>query len=302
MQPTLVILAAGMGSRFGGNKQIENLGPSGETIMDYSVYDAIKAGFGKVVFVIKDSFRENFVGIFNTARFNNLIKVEYAFQEVDKIPAGFSLPTDRTKPWGTHHALMMAKELISEPFGSINADDFYGRDAFLVIGNYLSSLSGKTNHYCVMGYNIIQTLVNSGGTSRAECIADNDDFLVFIEERTGVQSINGIITGLNINKNLIEMDENTIVSMNFWGFTPDYFHYGLEHFKQFLSTNLHSTSAEILIQSVVNDLIKENIVKVRLLNSNDEWFGLTYQKDKAFVVEKLNKLINQGVYPVQLWS
>lgn len=302
MQPTLVILAAGLGSRFGGNKQIENIGPSGETIMDYSVYDAIKAGFGKVIFIIKDSYKEDFLTVFNAARFNNLIKVDYAFQEVDKIPSGFLLPANRIKPWGTHHALMMAKELISEPFASINADDFYGREAFMFMGIYLTSLSVETNHYCVMGYKIIQTLVDSGGTSRAECISDAYSFLVFIEERTEVQSINGKITGLNMNKELIEINKNTVVSMNFWGFTPDYFNYGDEYLRKFLSTNLHSQSAEILIQSVVNDLIKENRVKVRLLNSNAEWFGLTYQKDKDFVAEKLKKLIDKGVYPAQLWS
>ncbi len=302
MQPTLIILAAGMGSRFGGNKQIEKLGPSGETIMDYSVYDAIKAGFGKVVFVIKNSFKEEFTAAFNTSRFNNLIKVEYVYQEFDKLPAGYSLPANRTKPWGTNHALMMAQQVVNEPFASINADDFYGREAYLGVAEYLKTVADKENQYCMMGYDIVNTLVESGGTSRAECILDTENNLTFVEERTEVQAVEGIIKGLDMNKNPVEMKNNTIVSMNIWGFTPDYFKYCNEYFKQFLDDNINNPSAEFLIPAVVNDLIKKQQIKVKVLNSHAEWFGVTYQKDKAFVSDKLMKLITKGVYPMQLWK
>ena len=302
MQPTLVILAAGMGSRFGGNKQIEKLGPSGETIMDYSVYDAIKAGFGKVVFVIKNSFKEEFTATFNAARFNNRIKVEYVYQELNKLPESYTPPPDRTKPYGTNHALMMAQEVVNEPFASINADDFYGMEAFAGVGEYLKAIAGKENQYCMMGYDIVNTLVESGGTSRAECMMDKDNNLTFVEERYEVQAVNGVVKALDKDNNPIEINKDSTVSMNFWGFTPDYFKYSNDYFIKFLNDNLNSTKAEFLIPTVVNDLIKKQIIKVKVLNSHSEWFGVTYQKDKAFVVDKLMKLINKGVYPMQLWE
>ncbi|MCX6230714.1 MAG: nucleotidyltransferase [Bacteroidetes bacterium] len=302
MLPTLVILAAGMGSRFGGNKQIERLGPSGETIMDYSVFDAIRAGFTKVVFVIKESFKEDFIVTFNTKRYNHNIQVEYAFQEIDNIPAGYSVPLNRTKPWGTNHALMMADSLVKAPFAVINADDFYGRTSFETVADFLKSNQYKSYEYCVIGFDILNTLVESGGTSRAECITDHDNNLVFIEERTEVQSINGIIKGLDMNKNAVEMNENTIVSMNFWGFTPDYFQYSKQHFNTFLDNNIDNPVAEFMIPSVVNELIKKMTVNVKVLNSHAEWFGVTYQNDKAFVQEKLMHLIKKGEYPIDLWS
>ncbi len=302
MQPSLVILAAGLGSRFGGNKQIEQIGPSGECIMDYSVYDAIKAGFAKVVFVINESFKDDFIKSFNSARFNNLIKVEYAFQDINKLPTEFLLPESRIKPWGTNHALLMAQKIVKEPFASINADDFYGRQAFMGVASFLKSNYHNENQYCVMGYDISKTLVDSGGTSRAECIIDKDNYLSFIEERTEVQYIDNRIIGLDLNKEQIEMDKNTIVSMNFWGFTPDYFKHSNHYFKEFLTKNINNPSAEFLIPAVVNDLIKKNEIKVKVLNSHSEWFGVTYKKDKAFVSEKLMNLINKGIYPVKLWS
>jgi len=302
MKPTLVILAAGLGSRFGGNKQIAKIGPSGECIMDYSVYDAIKAGFGKVVFVIKKSFKEEFTTAFNTSRFNNLIKVEYVYQELDTLPGEYSLPLNRTKPWGTNHALMMAQDIVKEPFASINADDFYGREAYLGVAGYLKTIEGKENQYCMMGYDIVNTLVESGGTSRAECMMDKEDYLSFVEERTEVQSVNGIIKGLDMKNNMVEMTKNTIVSMNFWGFTPDYFMHSNRCFEQFLTNNINSPNAEFLIPEVVNGLIKNLQIKVKVLNSEAVWFGLTYQNDKFLVQEKLMRLINKGVYPMQLWN
>lgn len=301
MQPTLVILAAGMGSRFGGNKQIEQIGPSGECIMDYSVYDAIKAGFAKVVFVIKENFKESFISSFNTSRFNNLIQVEYVYQDVNKLPAEFSLPEFRTKPWGTNHALMMALDIVKEPFASINADDFYGRQAFMGVAEFLKSNYTNENHYCVMGYDISKTLVESGGTSRAECIIDKDNYLTFVEERTEVKASNGIIKGLDIHKEIVEINKNAIVSMNFWGFTPDYFKHSNFYFKEFLTKNINNPSAEFLIPAVVNDLIKKNKLKVKVLNSHSEWFGITFKEDKFFVAEKLINLVNKGIYPAKLW-
>jgi UTP-glucose-1-phosphate uridylyltransferase len=302
MQPTLVILAAGQGSRFGGNKQIASIGPSGECIMDYSVYDAIKAGFGKVVFVIKESFKCDFIANFNTARFNHLIQVEYAYQELNNLFPGFMLPLNRTKPWGTCHALMMAQDIVKEPFASINADDFYGREAFMGMAEFLKSVAHKENQYCVMGYNIVNTLVESGGTSRAECMMDKENYLSFVEERTEVQSVNGIIKGLDINKNHVEMSKSTIVSMNFWGFTPDYFMNCNRYFEQFLTNNINSPNAEFLIPAVVNDLINKQEIKVKVINSQTEWFGLTYQTDKALVQKKLKELILKGIYPHKLWN
>jgi UTP-glucose-1-phosphate uridylyltransferase len=301
MQLTLVILAAGMGSRFGGNKQIEKLGPSGECIMDYSVYDAIRAGFDKVVFVIKKGFKDDFISTFNAARFRHQIQVEYVFQEIDNIPAGFTLPQNRSKPWGTNHALMMAENAVKEPFAVINADDFYGRTSFETVAAFLKSYQLE-HEYCVIGFDILNTLVESGGTSRAECITDKDNNLVFIEERTEVQSINGIIKGLDPDKNIIEMNKNTIVSMNFWGFTPDFFNYSNQYFNTFLEKYIDNTTAEFMIPSVINELIKNKTVNVKVLNSHAEWFGVTYQQDKIFVQEKIMKMIQQGEYPLNLWS
>ncbi|MEI6695612.1 MAG: NTP transferase domain-containing protein [Bacteroidota bacterium] len=302
MQPTLVILAAGLGTRFGGNKQIASIGPSGECIMDYSVYDAIQAGFDKVVFVINESFKDDFMADFNAARFNHLIQVAYVCQELNKIPDGFSVPSVRIKPWGTNHALMMAAEVVASPFAVINADDFYGRDSFVKISNYLQSVAGKEHQYCMIGYDIVNTLVESGGTSRAECIMDKNNSLIFVEERTDVQSTNGKITGYNVKHEVVEMSKNTIVSMNCWGFTPDYFKYCKQYFEQFLSDSISSPAAEFLIPAVVNDLIVKQTVTVKVFHSDAEWFGLTYMNDKSLVIGKLTKLIQSGVYPLKLWS
>ena len=301
MYPTLVILAAGMGSRFGGNKQIEKLGPSCETIMDYSVFDAIRAGFGKVVFVIKNSFKDDFVNIFNKERFCNLIEVEYVFQETEYIPDKFSSLKNRNKPWGTAHALLMAESVINEPFASINADDFYGHEAFESVYNFLYNHQISVNQYCVMGYDIEKTLVKTGGTSRAECIKDEYDNLTFVEERLDVQSINGIIKGIDNQNNPVIFKPDSLVSMNFWGFTPDIFSHLHNYFNMFLNDCNDMRNAEFLIPWVINNLIKNQISTVKVLNSGSDWFGLTYQKDIDWVKRKILLKIQQGKYPEKLW-
>ena len=235
VKPTLLVLAAGMGSRYGSLKQMDGVGPNNEAIIDYSIYDAIRAGFGKVVFVIRHSFAEAFTDIFNKERFGGKIEVEYVYQELDYLPEGFTLPEGREKPWGTNHALLMAKDAIKEPFAVINADDFYGADAYKVIGEYLSQLGDESNHYCMVGYEVNKTLSENGTVSRGVCSINEEGFLTSIVERTKIErNAEGTIVFHDLGEDEA-LEENTPVSMNLFGFTPDYFAYSEEYFKTFLS-------------------------------------------------------------------
>jgi dTDP-glucose pyrophosphorylase len=301
MKPTLFILAAGMGSRYGGLKQLDGLGPNGETIMDYSVYDAIRAGFGKIVFVIRESFLDDFrQNIFT--KYEHLQPGEFVFQELDRLPKGFALNPDRGKPWGTNHALMMAKEVINEPFAVINADDFYGRESFQVLADFLRTLAGKQNIYSMVGYRVGNTLSESGSVARGVCSTDAEGFLTSVVERTYIiRDTDGQIKYKDENGHLVAIDENTPVSMNMWGFTPEYFNYSEEHFVDFLLHNQDNLKAEFYIPSVVNDLIVDGVARVKVLDTTSKWFGVTYAEDRASVVAKIQELVIQGEYPAKLF-
>lgn len=300
-KPTLLILAAGMGSRYGSLKQMDGLGPGGETIMDYSVFDAMRAGFGKVVFVIRNSFAEDFKAVFSKERYQGKIEVEYVMQELDKIPSDFKLNPERTKPWGTNHAVMMAAGVIQEPFAVINADDYYGRHAFAVLGEFLTSVSGKQNDYCMVGYQLGKTLSELGAVSRGVCSADANGYLTTVVERTHIERIDGTIKYKDENGNMVAVDDKAIVSMNMWGFTPDYFAHSDVMFADFLHAKGDDPKSEFFIPLVVNNLVASKTAKLKVLTTDSEWFGVTYQGDRPKVVEKLNTLIAKGEYPQKLW-
>jgi len=301
-RPTLLILAAGMGSRYGSLKQMDGLGPGGETIMDYSIYDAIRAGFGKVVFVIRNSFADDFKAIFSAQRYQGKIAVEYVMQELDKVPPWFTLGVERTKPWGTNHAIMMAAEVIKEPFAVVNADDFYGRSAFQALSAFLNGVTGKQNEYCMVGYELGKTLSELGAVSRGVCSVDSAGFLTGVVERTHIERIDGQIQYKDENGNLVAIDDTAIVSMNLWGFTPDYFEHSHKMFEEFLREKGNDPKAEFFIPLVVNKLVASVTAKLKVLKTDAEWFGVTYQGDRPKVVEKLNALIAKGEYPQKLWG
>lgn len=299
MKPTLLILAAGMGSRYGGLKQLDRLGPGGETIMDYSVYDAIRAGFGKVVFVIRKSFENEFVEMF-VDKLKHNIDIELVFQELDNVPAGVTYPADRVKPWGTGHAILVAKNTINEPFAVINADDFYGSEAFATAAQFLKT-QASPNIYAMCGYQLAKTLSQFGTVSRGVCTTDSNGFLINVTERTAITRNNGIITYNNGIDN-IELNENDIVSMNFWAFHPSIFNHLEEKFIDFANQNSQNIKSEFYIPFVVDDLMKEHKVKTRVLEPGAQWFGVTYQNDRPGTVTKLNELILAGKYPEKLWQ
>lgn len=304
VKPTLLVLAAGMGSRYGALKQMDGVGPNNEAIIDYSIYDAIRAGFGKVVFVIRHSFAEAFTAIFNKERFGGRIEVEVVYQELDYLPEGFSVPEGREKPWGTNHALMMAKDVIKEPFAVINADDFYGADAYKVIGKYLSERDGESGHYCMVGYEVNKTLSENGTVSRGVCEVNEEGFLSSIVERTKIErNAEGVIVFHDLGEDEA-LEEQTPVSMNLFGFTPDYFTHSEEYFKAFLSDekNIANPKAEFFIPLMVNKLVSEGTAKLRVLGTTAQWFGVTYQADKPQLVAKIEELIEAGVYPRNLWE
>ncbi len=301
MKPTLLILAAGMGSRYGSLKQMDGIGPNKEAILDYSVYDAIRAGFGKVVFVLRNYFAPDFKEVFNAERFGGKIEVDYVYQELEYLPEGFSVPEGREKPWGTNHALMMAAKAIDTPFAVINADDFYGADAFKVMGDYLKSLEGSKNKYCMVGYLVKNTLSEFGSVSRGVCTANSEGNLVDIVERTHIERKDGVVLFKDETGELQPLDENTIVSMNMFGFTPDYFDYSEADFKEFLTEKGGELKSEFFIPLVVNKLTTSGKATLKVLSSTAQWFGVTYQEDRPAVVAKLDALFEAGTYPRKLW-
>ncbi|MDR1762595.1 MAG: nucleotidyltransferase [Dysgonamonadaceae bacterium] len=301
MKPVLFVLAAGMGSRYGGLKQLDGLGPNGETIMDYSIFDAERGGFGKVVFVIRHSFEEDFRTKI-LKKYENVLPVEVVFQELDYLPKGFSLPEGREKPWGTNHAVMMGKEAINEPFAVINADDFYGRESFKILAEYLSSLEGKQNDYCMIGYRLGNTLSESGSVARGICEKNDEDFLTTVVERTYiVRDADGIIKYKDENGAMQPVGENVPVSMNMWGFTPEYFEYSDRQFIDFFNANKDNPKAEFFIPLVVNNLITSGKARVKVLDTPSKWFGVTYKEDRDGVVAKIRELIARGEYPEKLF-
>lgn len=300
MKPTLFVLAAGMGSRYGGLKQLDGLGPNGETIMDYSIFDAIRGGFGKLVFVIRKSFEKDFREKI-ISKYENHIPVEVVFQDLNDLPEGFTCPEGREKPWGTNHAVLMGKKVINEPFAVINADDFYGRDSFAVLGKQLSEMDGKKNDYCMVGYRVGNTLSESGSVARGVCATNEEGYLTGVVERTAIERIDGDIQFVDENGKKVVLEENTPVSMNMWGFTPDYFEYSEEYFKEFLKANMGNLKSEYFIPLMVNKLITEGTARVKVLDTTSKWFGVTYAADRQGVVDKIQALVDAGEYPNELF-
>ena len=303
MKPTLLLLAAGMGSRYGGLKQLDGLGPHGETIMDYSIYDAIQAGFGKIVFVIRKDFEEQFREKV-LSKYEGHIPAELVFQGVDALPEGFTVPEGREKPWGTNHAVLMAKDVINEPFCVINCDDFYNRDCFMVIGKYLADLpEGAKNDYAMVGFRVGNTLSENGTVSRGVCSTNKEGNLTTVVERTKIERRDGKVQYLDDNGSWVTVDDNTPVSMNVWGFTPDYLDYSEEYFKEFLSDprNMENKKSEYFIPMMVNKLITDGTATVKVLDTTSTWFGVTYPEDREGVVERIKRLVDEGVYPSRLF-
>jgi hypothetical protein len=298
-KPTLVVLAAGIGSRYGGLKQLDTFTPQGDTILDFSIYDAIQAGFGKVVFIIRKSIQEDFKAFFNH-KLKGKIEVEYVFQEIENIPKKFQ-DNDRQKPWGTGHALLMAKDVVSENFAVINADDFYGKEAFEVMAKSLKNIDQNSTNFNMMGYILKNTVSDYGFVSRGECQVNEKGNLTGITERTHIEKIEGGLKFKNENGQLVPISEETTVSMNFFGFTPKYFEVSASLFETFLEENYKSPRAEFFIPLVVNHLIVNNIATMEVLKSNARWFGVTYKQDKEYVTSEIQKLKESGIYPIDLW-
>ena len=303
MKPTLVLLAAGMGSRYGGLKQLDGLGPNGETIMDYSIYDAIKAGFGKIVFVIRKDFEQEFREKV-LSKYEGHIPAEVCYQSLDALPEGFTVPEGREKPWGTNHAVMMAKDLIHEPFCVINCDDFYNRDSFMVIGKFLADLpDNSTNTYAMVGFRVGNTLSENGTVARGVFSKDENDLLTTVVERTEIMRVDGKVSYKDENGEWVAIEDNTPVSMNMWGFTPDYFAHSDAYFKQFLSDpkNQANPKAEFFIPLMVNELVNNGTSTVKVLDTTSKWFGVTYSADRQATVDRIQALVNEGVYPNKLF-
>ena len=300
MKPTLFILAAGMGSRYGGLKQLDGLGPNGETIMDYSVFDAIRAGFGKIVFVIRKDFEADFREKI-LSKYEGVVPVEVVFQSIDKLPEGFECPADRTKPWGTNHAVLMGKGAINEPFAVINADDFYGRDAFEVIAKELMRPRDRKGDYCMVGFRVGNTMTENGSVARGVC-ENKDGFLTSVVERTAISyDPEHRIVFTDENGEVQTLEPNTPVSMNMWGFTPDYFDFSEREFRKFLDKDLNTPKAEFFIPLCIDTLIKNGEATVKVLDTDSRWFGVTYAADRPGVVAKFAELHKDGTYPEKLF-
>jgi dTDP-glucose pyrophosphorylase len=300
VKPTLLVLAAGMGSRYGGLKQIDALGPNGETIIDYSVYDAIRAGFGKVVMVIRKSIEDEFKQVF-FKKYSGKIEIEYVLQEIEYVPQGVSYNPERIKPWGTAHAVLMADGVINEPFCVINGDDFYGADAFKQMAAFLGQQKNDASNYCMVGYYLARTLSDYGFVSRGICETDRDQMLLKVTECTQIKRIGSVICYKDVQEVNQPLPEDQIVSMNFWGFTPAYFKDLKISFEKFIEAHGGNLKSELYIPTVLSELIDEKKATVKVLSSNAEWFGVTYKEDRSFVVDRLKKLTKEGVYPSPLW-
>ena len=305
MAVSLVIMAAGLGSRYGGSKQVDGIGPNGEILMEYSIHDALRAGFDKVVFIIKPEMREmmdELVGYLKekkTAK-GQPVQVAYVYQDYTSVPDFYHIPEGRTKPFGTVHALLCAEPEVDGPFCVINADDFYGRDGFRVLGQWLSKADGQ-NRYCMVGYRVGNTLSESGTVARGICRTDANNYLTGVVERTDIARVDGRITFTGDDGQPTTTDDNTPVSMNMWGFTPDYFRYSEEYFKEFLRANIDNPKAEYYIPLMVNKLITEGTATVEVLDTTAKWFGVTYAADRQGVVDKIRALVDAGEYPAKLF-
>ncbi len=302
MKPSLLILAAGMGSRYGGLKQMDSFGPSGETIIDYSIFDAIRAGFGKVVFVIRKDIEEDFKQVF-LDKYKDKIEVDYCIQALDMLPNGISLPPARKKPWGTAHAVLVAKDKINAPFAVINGDDFYGREAFSLIHGYLSKMDQKSLDAVIVGYKLKNTLSDNGDVNRGVCVTDENSNLVRINERTGIERkfASKQIVYTEDDK-LYSLGEETIVSMNLMGFSPAIFDYMETKFVEFLKARKDEPKSEFFLPLVLDSQINELKKNIAVLPTDSKWFGVTYANDKESTVESINNLVNKNVYPNNLWN
>jgi NDP-sugar pyrophosphorylase family protein len=299
MKPTLVILAAGMGSRYGGLKQMDSVGPGGEAIIDYSLYDAIRAGFGKVIFIIRTDFAGQFKDRFEP-RLKGRIDVDYAYQSLDKIPEGFTVNPTREKPWGTAHAVWMADGLVNEPMAVINADDFYGKEAYQTMADFLVS-SADESEYAMIGYHVNKTLSDFGSVSRGVCMTNEKGYLTGVIERTKIiRDADGIF--FYEPEGRFPLDENTPVSMNFWGLKPNVFPYLKEGFSRFLLEKGHEPKSEYFIPILINDNILSGRITTKVLGCDASWFGITYIEDKPLAQKEILKLVEKGEYPVNLWS
>jgi UTP-glucose-1-phosphate uridylyltransferase len=299
MKPVLVVLAAGMGSRYGGLKQIDPVGPSNEIIIDYSIYDALKAGFSKVIFIIRKdiekAFRKN-IG----SRFENVIKVEYAYQELNNLPDGFTIPEDRVKPWGTGHALLAVKNIVKEPFAVINSDDFYGREGFKKIADYLTSPERTECDYCMTGFILKNTLSENGTVARGVCRVDAENNLVNVTEMTEIERKESYIAG-NDSGAIEKLTGEEYVSLNMWGLNSSIFIELEKMFIEFLNENIKELKSEFYLPFGIDEMIKTQKAGVKVLESNDQWFGITYKEDKPDVIDKVNKLVIKGLYPEKLF-
>ncbi len=300
-KPTLLILAAGMGSRYGGIKQMDHFGPNGETIIDYSIYDAIAAGFGKVVFIIRKDFAEEFEKAFNEKLAQTGVEVEYVYQELDSFLGDYKLSSGRQKPWGTAHAVLCAKEAIEGPFAIINADDFYGKQPFELMATFLNNTCDE-KHSAVMGYEISKTLSRHGTVSRGVCTQDEEGNLETITERTKVAFEGEDIVYIDKDEEHHILSDNTLVSMNFWGFDSSIFELIESMFAEFLEENGSKPKAEFLIPSVADYYIANEMGTVKVIHTAEQWFGVTYKEDAPKVKENIKALIDQGTYPNKLWT
>jgi len=299
MKPSLLVLAAGMGSRYGGNKQLDQVGPSGETIIDYSIYDAKRAGFGKVVFVIRRDIEEQFKETF-VKRLANVIEIDYVFQDLGNLPEGFKVPAERQKPWGTSHAILVAKDKIKEPFGVINSDDYYGVDAFKILYKFLTE-DKKDNNYCIVGYKLGNTLSDHGQVNRGICRVSSKGFLENIVETRGIEKTATGATVTSPDGHVQNFTGEEIVSMNLWGFKPSCFNYLSMEFSNFLHSKISDPKSELDIPTSVDNYVKRGEMTIQILTSNSRWFGVTYREDKPFVVESIRKMVDAGVYPERLF-
>ena len=310
MKPTLLVLAAGMGSRYGGLKQMDGLGPNGETIIDYSIYDAVEAGFGKVVYIVRESFKAQMEEKVKE-KYGNVkcvdgepLEFQFVTQELTKIPEGFTLNPEREKPWGTAHAVLMGAEVINEPFAVINGDDYYGKESFKVLGDWLRAHEGKTGEFCLVGFELDNTLSESGAVSRGIGSADSEGYLTTVVEHHKIaKAEDGKIYGENsVTGETVELAGKTLCSMNMWGFTPDYFQKSAALFEGFLAKNINELKAEFYIPYAIDSMIKDGSGKTQLLSTPSKWFGVTFKEDRPGVVAKFQELADQGVYPTPLYK
>ena len=310
MKPTLLVLAAGMGSRYGGLKQMDGVGPNGETIIDYSIFDAVEAGFGKVVYIVREYFREQMEQVVRE-KYSNVkcvdgqpLEFQFVTQELNKIPSRFTLNPEREKPWGTAHAVLMGAGVVNEPFAVINGDDYYGKESFRILGDWLRAHEGKTGEYCLVGFELDNTLSESGAVSRGVGKADESGYLSSVVEHHKIaKAEDGKIYGDNSETGeTVELEAKSLCSMNMWGFTPDYFEKSAAIFEKFLEKNIGELKAEFYIPYAIDCMIKDGSGKTELLSTPSRWFGVTFKEDRPGVVAKFQELADKGVYPTPLYK